>query len=65
LRLIPAQPTETVTSAQGTLPILVPVSEGHLADGLNIHGRMVTHAAVAEALKLPFVPVQQALKRQD
>lgn len=35
----------------------------HLADGLNIHDGMVTHAAVAEALKLPFVPVQQALRR--
>jgi alanine dehydrogenase len=35
----------------------------HLADGLNIHDGMVTHAAVAEALTLPFVPVQQALRR--
>jgi alanine dehydrogenase len=35
----------------------------HLACGLNIHDGMVTHCAVAEALNLPFVPVQQALKR--
>jgi alanine dehydrogenase len=35
----------------------------HLADGLNIHHCMVTHAAVAEALNLPFVPLQQALTR--
>jgi alanine dehydrogenase len=35
----------------------------HLADGLNIHAGMVTHAAVAEALNLPFVPAQQALER--
>ena len=34
----------------------------HLASGLNIHDGMVTHCAVAEALNLPFVPVQQALK---
>ena len=33
----------------------------HLADGLNIYDGMVTHCAVAEALNLPFVPVQQAL----
>ena len=35
----------------------------HLAHGLNIHDGMVTHRVVAEALNLPFVPVQQALKR--
>jgi alanine dehydrogenase len=35
----------------------------HLAHGLNIHDGMVTHRVVAEALDLPFVPVQQALKR--
>lgn len=35
----------------------------HLADGLNIHNGMVTNRAVAEALHLPFVPIQQALTR--
>jgi alanine dehydrogenase len=34
----------------------------HLANGLNIHDGMVTNRAVAEALNLPSVPVQQALK---
>jgi len=35
----------------------------HFADGLNIYDGIVTHRAVAEALILPYVPVQQALKR--
>jgi alanine dehydrogenase len=34
----------------------------HLADGLNIHEGRVTHRAVADALHLPCVPVQQALQ---
>jgi len=34
----------------------------HLADGLNIHDGMVTQAAVAEALNLPYVPVEEALR---
>ena len=33
----------------------------HLADGLNIHEGRVTYRAVADALHLPCVPVQQAL----
>ena len=35
----------------------------HFANGLNIYDGMVTNRAVAEALILPYVPVQQALKR--
>jgi len=35
----------------------------HFANGLNIYDCMVTHRAVAEALILPYVLVQQALKR--
>ena len=34
----------------------------HLADGLNIHDGMITHQAVAEALNLPYVTVEQALR---
>ena len=34
----------------------------HLAHGLNIHDGMVTHRVVAEALILPYVRVQQAVK---
>ena len=34
----------------------------HLREGLNIHERMVTHKAVAEALHLPYVPASEALK---
>jgi alanine dehydrogenase len=34
----------------------------HLRDGLNIHDGMVTHKAVAEALRLPYVPASEALK---
>jgi alanine dehydrogenase len=34
----------------------------HLAHGLNIHDGMVTNRAVAEALILPYVRVQQAVK---
>lgn len=35
----------------------------HLAAGLNIHDGVVTHATVAEALDMQFVPVAEALKR--
>ena len=35
----------------------------HLGDGLNIHDGMVTHRAVAEALELPYVPAEEALRR--
>jgi alanine dehydrogenase len=35
----------------------------HLAAGLNVHNGVVTHAAVAEALDMPFLPVAEALKR--
>jgi alanine dehydrogenase len=34
----------------------------HFAAGLNIYDGMVTHAAVAEALGRPYVPVRDALK---
>ena len=34
----------------------------HLRAGLNIHEGQVTYRAVAEALKLPYVPAEQALR---
>jgi alanine dehydrogenase len=34
----------------------------HLRRGLNIHKGKVTHAAVAEALKVAYVPAEEALK---
>lgn len=34
----------------------------HLRAGLNIHEGRVTYQAVAEALKLPYVPAEQALR---
>ncbi len=34
----------------------------HLSEGLNIHDGMVTHKAVAEALRLRDVPACEALK---
>jgi alanine dehydrogenase len=36
--------------------------DSHLRDGLNIHAGMVTYRAVAEALDLPYVPAEPALK---
>jgi alanine dehydrogenase len=35
----------------------------HLRDGLSIHDGMVTYRVVAEALELPYVPAEGALKR--
>ncbi len=34
----------------------------HLRAGLNVHEGRVTHKAVADALKLPYVPAEQALR---
>ena len=34
----------------------------HLRNGLNVYEGMVTHRAVAEALKLKFTPPQAALR---
>jgi alanine dehydrogenase len=33
----------------------------HLRRGLNVHGGRITYGAVAEALKLPSVPFEEAL----
>ena len=34
----------------------------HLRAGLNVHDGRITYAAVAEALKLPYLPAEQALE---
>ena len=64
--------TSTFALSSATSPFVLDLAEKglrralqedrHLADGLNIHDGMVTHKAVAEALKLPYVPVDEALK---
>jgi alanine dehydrogenase len=65
--------TSTFVLSSATSPFVLELAEKgykraleeapHLADGLNIYDGMVTHKAVAEALKLPYVPVGQALKQ--
>jgi alanine dehydrogenase len=34
----------------------------HLRNGLNVHGGHITYRAVADALKLPYAPAEQALR---
>jgi alanine dehydrogenase len=34
----------------------------HLRAGLNVHEGRITYKAVADALKLPYVPAEQALR---
>jgi alanine dehydrogenase len=34
----------------------------HLRDGLNVHDGHITYRAVADALKLPYMPAEQALR---
>ena len=36
-------------------------SDSHLANGLNVHAGQITHAAVAEALVLPYTPWAESL----
>jgi alanine dehydrogenase len=35
----------------------------HLRDGLNVHEGQITCRAVADALKLPYTPADQALQQ--
>ena len=35
----------------------------HLRDGLNVHNGQITCRAVADALKLPYTPADQALQQ--
>lgn len=37
------------------------LADPHLRNGLNVHGGKVTYKAVADSLKLPYVPVEDAL----
>jgi len=64
--------TSTFALSSATSPFVLKLAEKglrralqedpHLADGLNIYDGMVTHEAVAKALKLPYVPARDALK---
>jgi alanine dehydrogenase len=64
--------TSTFALNNATLPFVLALADNgwhraladdpHLRAGLNIAGGRVTHAAVAEALSLPHVPAEQALK---
>ena len=64
--------TSTFALSSATSPFVLALAEKglkaalaadhHLAAGLNIYDGKVTHKAVAGALGLPYVPVEQALK---
>jgi alanine dehydrogenase len=63
--------TSTIALNNATLPFAVALAnkgarkaladDPHLLNGLNIHDGQVTYKAVADALKLKYVPAQQAL----
>ena len=64
--------TSTFALNNMTLPFVIALADKgyrialgqdpHLRAGLNIHEGEVTYQAVAEALKLPYVPAEQALR---
>ena len=64
--------TSTMALTNATLPYAVKLArhgvlaaleqDEHLRNGLNVHAGQVTHAAVAEALGLPFMEPMQALR---
>ena len=64
--------TSTLALTNATLPYLLRLlktnvretlsADPHLAAGLNVHQGQLTHAAVAEALGLPCVPIKDALE---
>ena len=63
--------TSTIALNNATLPFAVALAnkgakkaladDPHLLNGLNVHDGQVTYKAVADALKLKYVPAQQAL----
>jgi alanine dehydrogenase len=63
--------TSTIALNNATLPFAVALADkgvkaalaadANLRNGLNVHGGRVTHPAVAEALRLPLTPAEQAL----
>jgi alanine dehydrogenase len=63
--------TSTIALNNATLPFAVALAnkgwrkaladDPHLKNGLNVHLGRVTHVAVAEALKLPFTPAEDAI----
>jgi alanine dehydrogenase len=38
------------------------IEDPHLRDGLNVNDGKITYSAVAEALKLPYTPADNALR---
>jgi alanine dehydrogenase len=64
--------TSTLALNNMTLPFVVALADKgvrvalgqdpHLRAGLNIHEGHITYKAVADALKLPYVPAEQALR---
>jgi alanine dehydrogenase len=64
--------TSTFALNNVTLPFVLTIAQegarralgedAHLRAGLNVHEGMVTHRAVAEALKLKYTPAEQALR---
>jgi alanine dehydrogenase len=63
--------TSTFALNNATLPFVLALADKgaaaamrtdpHLRDGLNVHRGKITHPAVAEALKLDYVPADAAL----
>ena len=63
--------TSTMALGNATLPFVVALADkgwrracaedGHLANGVNVHGGHVTHPAVGAALGLPVTPVAEIL----
>ena len=64
--------TSTFALNNATLPYVLALAgkgyrraladDPHLCNGLNVHAGRITHRAVADALRLPFTPAEEALK---
>ena len=65
--------TSTFSLSNVTAPFVLAIADkgyaralredDHLRDGLNVHDGEITYQAVAEALRLPYLPASEALKR--
>jgi alanine dehydrogenase len=63
--------TSTFALNNATLPFVIALADKgakaammadpHLRNGLNVHRGKITHAAVADALKLDYLPADRAL----
>ena len=64
--------TSTIALGNATMPFMIALAnkgwkkacadDPHLLNGLNVHAGKLTYAAVGEALGLPVIPAQDALK---